>query len=71
MNEAEPLIRLGSTHACTTGVVRSIIRSAVVSTLAYFVVAVCVAVMVVVPASPMGVTWPVEVTVANVAGKLS
>ncbi len=50
--------------------VRSILRSAVVSTFAYFVVAVCVAVIVVVPATSVGVTWPVEVTVAYVVLEL-
>ena len=44
--------------------VRPITRSAVDVTPRYFVVALCVAVMVVVPASSLGVTLPAESTVA-------
>ena len=71
-NEAELLIRACSTHGCTVGVVRPITRSAVVVTPRYFVVAVCVAVMVVVPATSLGVTIPPGLeTVAFDASELS
>ena len=44
VNEAEPLIRLGNTHACTVGVVRLITKRVVVVVLVVVVVVLVVVV---------------------------
>ena len=50
VNEAEPLIRLGNTHACTVGVVRLITKRVVVVVLVVVLVVVVVVLVVVVGA---------------------